>query len=603
MARALFYSAELGLYDLALAVLDLKEATVDVIDFADEAGGDQDRKLALPYLHGMDAVVVDAAALTFKVGDKPLEITGYTVSDGPGGGIVVRLTSPGRLRKLDLTYVAPVPPPPATAPPEQSVHLIVRAPAGAGWGPPMFADPDFEPAGPTFGRALSGMSVQDAPGDRHVVTLPDIGGTAFLVQVAFAPLPTDATPASAAAAKLAPQTVKIVVNRVIVAAAPRNLSITLKGKSDVPLWGAKDALLPSSGPQTTTFGPLAQKQLSDALKIATQDAPTLPLALRFHSDSGATLEILDRTLSGHYACNPLASGRTTLRMGGRPALLTVNAPVGLTPKSAVATLTAKLLGRALNAGSSPGALAGAGFGVRLGLDRTAAARVPIRPRDATSDPVPLASVALRLTATEATELVLELRADTAGRPGEVLAPAIVRQLVAGFDGWLDLELTAPLAVAADSAVWPTVRLTKGAVLWHASPGPPAAGGATMVSADKGASWGGSTADLRVDAPLAAQVFHRQDPPFARPKAAFRLGDTELLADWLAGAAPPPAPPPDPKEFRLTPAGLPVAALKAISATKGQTRADTTFMLYSDSVFDLVVSDMTLAYDPATARAP
>jgi hypothetical protein len=113
LAQPLFYAADLAESDLVSLVLGaIEQPAVDTVQFAGEAGGDQDRQLALAFLSGMDAVVVEDASLRFRVGDMALEIADYSVSQGPfGQGIVLRLPAPARLAKLDLSFAALAEPP------------------------------------------------------------------------------------------------------------------------------------------------------------------------------------------------------------------------------------------------------------------------------------------------------------------------------------------------------------------------------------------------------------------------------------------------------------------------------------------------------------
>jgi hypothetical protein len=133
------------------------------------------------------------------------------------------------------------------------------------------------------------------------------------------------------------------------------------------------------------------------------------------------------------------------------------------------------------------------------------------------------------------------------------------------------------------------------LLWHAAAGP----GTAVVSTDKGATWGEPAAVLQANGRLLAQAFHALDPPMPRPILALRSADTALDADWLAGAIAAGGP----GEFHRPSAPLAAPALKRLAAATGTARVDTRFLLYSDAVFDLVVSDMTITYDPSTARAP
>ena len=365
------------------------------------------------------------------------------------------------------------------------------------------------------------------------------------------------------------------------------------------LWGNKETLLSEAGEQTATFLPIAQAQLSQALAGADPGSLTLPLALRFHSDTSARIEVTGRALAGRYTLRPLEADPVTLRLGGEFAPLALKTPAGLTPSATTATLTARLLGRALNAGSAPAPLALPGRGLRAATDRIIAARLPIAARSAADPagaPVPLASVSLRLAAAEAAEAVVELRRDAAGGPAAGAAPAVVRQITAGFAGWLEFSLAAPLTTAAGEVLWVTLRLTKGSLLWHAAP---AGGGATglgeaRISVDKGASWGGASAALAPPLPLLVQGFHVQDPPYPKPVIRLQSGNVQLAEQWFATATRT-----SESEFQSIGAALPAGALALLASTSN---APTELLVSSDTVLDIVVAGLSLSYDPFAARA-
>ena len=579
-AQPLFYAAALARADLvALVEGAALPPAIDTIDFDDEAGGDADRALALPFLPGMDALELTDASLTFRVGARQVEIPGYAVSAGPGGqGIVLKLDTPARIAKLELSYVV-----------DPKAHLIVRPVLGADFGPPILAAPDFPPPGPTYGRTLTGMSVADSPGNRHVVTLPHLQGTAWLLQLATGDDP----------AGLSPMPVAITVNRVVIDAAPRNLSIVLGGDPPVTLWSNKETLLSDAGEQTATFLPIAHAQLTKALAKADPASLTLPLSLRFHSDTSARIEVTGRALAGRYTLRPLEADPVTLRLGGDFAPLALRTPAGLTPSATTATLTARLLGRALNAGSAPAPLALPGRGLRAATDRIVAARLPIAARsafDAAGTPVPLASVSLRLAPDETAEAVVELRRDAAGVPAAAAAPAVVRQIPAGFAGWLEFPLAAPLMAAAGETLWVALRLTKGALLWHGAPagGGPAGLGEARISIDKGASWGSAAAALAPPIPLLVQGFHVQDPPYPQPVIRLQSGSAPLTDQWFAAAVRT-----SEREFQSLGASLPAGVLALLAGAPG---APIELLVSSDTVLDLVVAGLALSYDPFAARA-
>ena len=583
-AVALFYPVEMTLMELQLVVAGVAEQpAIDTIAFDAETGGDQQRQLALPYLPGMDEIVLDEAELAFRVGNRTMDVT-FAPLPVPGNmGVRFSIDHPARLRKIEISH-APV------QVPNEEVRLVVRPVTGGDVGPPMLAHPHFGPPGDMFPPLLAGLTVAPLGNSRYMLTLPDLLGTSWQLQFAT----------GRAVTELKPLPVAPTIHRVSVAAAPRNLSLTLEGTPPTPLWANADVLMPDSGEQTVSFLPLAQRRMSDALAARAEGALTLPLDLTFHSDSGATLEVTRRRLSGEYRVRPLGDSPATVKLGGRPSPLELNAPAAVRPTRGATTLTARMLGRTLNAGSGSISQPAAG-GLRAGIARSIAARLPIAAREANAaGPVPLASVAIRLAVPEASELALELRADAAGRPGSAAAAPIVRQFDAGFDDWAEFVLPTPLEVPAGTSLWVSIRLTKGTAHWYARAAgtAPEGLGEACVSVDRGASWGEASALLGASAGLLVQGFHSEDPPFRRPEIRFEHNGALLPADWFAGAVAD-----SPTQFSLADAAFPPQILERIAAAPpvpGQARAPTRILLYSTSVLDLVLTGTVLGYDPLAA---
>jgi len=584
--RALFYSADIAPLALQLYVFGASEPpAIDVIEFPDEAGGTQLREFALPYLPGMDEIALSSAELEFRVGDLTVELTDYSTERGPGGqGVILNLPAHTRLRQVEMSY----PTPEATTGPLPVLRTVVRPLQAGQPGPPILSSPPLGPATKMFSSPLEGMSIEELGGSRYRLRLPDLPGAAWLFQRARG---DDAT-------SLEPLPVVPAISRVVVAAAPRNLAITLEGTPPTPLWSNPDVLLPGSGIQTVNFLPIAQRRLSDTLPTVAPGTLTLPLRLDFTTASSARLEVTARSLGGEYRARPFGPDPLKLRLAARPIPIVFDAPAARRPTAARATLTAKLLGRALNPGSQPAAYDLPGCGLRATPDRMVAARLPIaaRPGDAPSAPVPLASVALRLDAPEASEVVLELRNDAGGLPGKIIGTPVVRQTQAGYADWLEFELTEPLPLPAGVPIWAAIRLTKGAALWHtADPYTAEAAGTPRVSADRGTSWAAPNSPLAELRPLLVQAFHREDQPYRPPRLVLHSGSQPVSGDLLAGAAAE-----GHTQFRLVDTLLPAAVLDQLADAKpiaGRPRAQTPILLYSDTVLDLSLSDVVLSYDP------
>lgn len=594
--KPLFYAEDIDSAKLQLYLRGTVEAEpVDRLDFADEHGGTLNRQLALPFLPGMDAIQLDDARFEFRVADKPLDISGYSVGPGESGrGCVLRLDQPSRLRKVELN---------CSLAPERAgkmLRLIVRPVTQDGFGPPILATPDFPGPAAIFGRLLAGMSVSDLVGDRHAVTLPDIKGAAWLFQVAQGDKLDE----------LAALDRAITVRRVVIAAEPRNLGVTLLGSPPTPLWSTPGTLGSDSPVQQVSFLPIAQRRLSEALAAASPDAVTLPLSIAFHSDGGGLLEVMQRALSGQYLADPLAGQPpVTLTLGGPPQPLVLSAPGGLRPLRCLATLEVRMLGRSLNPASPPPSGADSATGLRVGRARLAARRMAIAPRDGTTGDaaVDIASIAVRIDTPEASEVSLELHSDAAGQPGPLLVAPIVMQFPARFSGWADFVLAKPAAAAAGGAIWAVMHLTKGLVCWHqaeaAGNDSPAtdAPAQVLVSLDQGASWGAPTLPLGPSQLPAAQVFHRDQPPFARPQIGMTMAGQRISADCCQSAV---AGDPSGRSWSAVQVPLAPAVLELLAALppgNGGVRAPTTLYLESRAVCEITIRDMKLFYDPATSR--
>lgn len=590
MTFALFYPTQLAKADLVNLVRGRElSIPLDVVDFADPPPHRAERELAVPFLSGMDDIEVTEARLAFRAASKLFDTEDYTVTANGSHGIFLSLPAPARLRKVELTYTLPLPPAP-------NLRVVVRAaaPSGSAFvaGTPLFASPSFGAPGQMFPAVLAGMTLTDLGGDRRLLTLPGVLGQAWLIQLAVG---DEAT-------KLDPDPLAIVptVQRVTLEAAPRNLSIVLQGRDgDVKLWNNPEALLPDTGEQEVSFTPLAQKELTATLvrqnAAAGPAVLTLPVRLRFDSETVSAVDITARALTAEYLVRPLGAARLSRRLAGSPATLTLSAPAGLTPKSSQVRLTVKHLGRELNAASPEPPPAPPAGGLRVTSTRLVATAMRVAPRDgaAPGSLLQLASARLHLAATEPSEAVLEIRGDLAGAPGPLVSPPIVRQLDRGFSDWLEFELPKPLDVVAGQApLWLALRVNKGDVQWFASPTGPAS---ARVSADRGQTWGEPDPRLLPATGLIAQLFHRvvDEPPV--PTLRLQRGGGIVVASI------PLTPQPQSTREFITDTALPPTVHALLEGRVGDGKVSTELQLFSRSVLDVTVDAFILRYDPFAAR--
>jgi hypothetical protein len=591
VSLALFYPAQLARADLVDLVRGRElSAPLDVIDLAEPAPPRAERELAVPFLPGMDDVEVTEARLALRAATRLLDTEDYTVTANGSQGIFLSLSAPARLRKVELTYTLPPLPPP-------NLRVVVRAATPSGStstaGTPLFAFPAFGAPGPMFPAVLGGMSVTELGGNRRLLTLPPgVLGQAWLIQLA----------AGDEATKLDPGSLAIVptVQRVALEAAPRNLSIVLQGDDgDVKLWNNPEALLPDAGEQEVSFTPLAQKELAAALarqNAATGAAvPTLPVRLRFDSETVGALDITARALAAEYLVRPLGADRLSRRLAGSPVTLTLSAPAGLTPASSQVRLTVKHLGRELNAASpEPPAIPPAG-GLRVAAARQVATAMAVAPRDgaAPGSVLQLASARLPLAASEPSEAVLEIRGDLAGAPGPLVAAPVVQQLGGSFSDWLEFVLAEPLDVVTGQApLWLALRVNRGDVRWFASPSAPAT---ARVSADRGQTWGAPDPKLLPATGLLAQLFHRVADDAPAPALRLQRADGVVMASIALTPQPR-----SPREF-VADTALPPAVHALLEGRAGDGKARTDLQLFSRSALDVTVDALLLRYDPFGAR--
>ena len=575
--KALFYSIDASKAALANLIVGTDEPIgSDMVEFDKEEGGVAIRQLALPRLSGMDEVAIDVAQMGIRSVGRQIEISNFSQQPGPGGqGVFLTLPKPGRLLKVEVEYVVPVVTPPA------SLHVVVRAAkkgdAGMQVGVPLFADPDFPAPGNMFPRTLTGMSKTSLGSNRFRLKLPSVLGDAWLIQLA--------TTTGDSAVGLTPTATPVTIRSVTLDAVVSNVSVVLvTPTAEVPLWANPQIFLPSNDPEDITFTPLAQKELTAELKATSDDELTLPLTIKFHSDTGGALAIVSKTLQGRYVVNSLNPLPASLKLAGGRVPLVLSAPAGLTPESAQFRLVAKLKGWELNNASSEPPVATPSAGLRATQTTRVAQQVQFE------GTLPLVNVRLLLACEGAAEAILELHEDANGGPGALLGDPLVKQLDPGLRDWVDFELKAPLSFATDSTtLWVTLHVTKGEVFWFASE----ATALALISTDEGVSWGPPDARLTEPTAQVVQLFHEVPPPqLAKPVIRVERGNTPVAADLMANARALSA-----KEYVVDNASLPATILSFFQQQSGKQRVEQRLRLFSTSVLDLRVESASFFYDP------
>ncbi|MGE3956461.1 MAG: hypothetical protein AB7H96_07060 [Vicinamibacterales bacterium] len=587
---ALFYPASIELRSLRQYARGLIEpAFVDLIEFSGPQGGTVRRELAIPYLPGMDAVAVSRARLQVRGRAREMEAE-FSVHEAGTPGVVIALPRTARLSKIALTFSVPA----GLVPPGQLERLVVRSAAkqGSGFaaGPPLFADPGFGAPGPMFAAPLAGMSATRTP-TGAVLTLPKPLGDAWLVQLALGD----------EAVKLAPLAVPITVRYVKVDALPRDLDVTLALASESPrIWAYPDLLLPEAGVQELDFTPLAQKRLTEALAASTPESTvTLPVTLDFASSAGGDLAVNTRTLDARYTADAVAPEARTLELGGALTPFILSAPAALRPGSADVALTITALGRELNAGSPEPQPTEPSRGARVRRGTILAARSRFVARDAASPAAsPLVSVRAFVATLSAAEAVLDLRADAAGVPGAPLDGPIVRQVPAGFSGWLAFDLAKPwTSPAADTSLWVTMRTNSQDIYWFASDDE--ASDAPLVSLDEGGSWGTADAPLGGSRELLVQCFNAVPDPQPEPSIRLQRASTVLSVDLLRSGRRTPVRK-GPREFEWAGGELPSALSTLLSQQAGSGKVDSHLLLFSRAALRVQITKFALEYDPFQA---
>lgn len=578
-SRALFYDPAIEPRQLLrLTAGATAIAPVDTLEFADEQGGDLARELGLPLLPGMDEIRLDRAELQLRAGQKDLDVRFTLGQPSDGNGTFFSLSKPARLRKVDISYTLP---PGVTG----TVRTVLRTatPQGSGFvaGPPIYADPPFPAPGPMYPAVLAGMSVGDH--DSHkTLNLPSVLGSAWMIQIATGD----------SIDKLAPVAVMPTINGVTIAALPTDLTVALAAEG-LTLWSHPGLLLPEVGDQSVSFLPMAQKHLAKALKesASAQGMVTLSVPLKFHSATGCVVEVSSKRLEGRYVVKPMTTDPYILQLRGAWAKLTLEAPAGLPIQSSSMRITAKLLGRDLNAGSPDPPLSDPSIGFRVNQQQSIAVARRFLPLadSAVGSMLPLVSMRLYLGAIEAAEAVLEVHNDAATAPGAMTGKPIVRQLTKGASGWVEFELQKPLPVSAGQApLWIVLRANKGEVLWFADqPGafPP------RMSTDRGKTWGIPDPTLGAVGDPLAQLFHTVGNPPA-PVIEVRDATGILSANLLANATAKP-----PRQYLSDGVSFPDTVLSRLASASGQGRVATTFQVFSRTALDLRFEVPQLLYDP------
>jgi hypothetical protein len=582
VGNALFYPVSYARAELVDLIRGAVDPTVlDTVEFAQEDGGQAVRQLALPRLAGMDEVEVQQANLRIQSLSRDMEISTYSAQTGPGGmGVFLSLAKPGRLKKVQVEYALPAP-----AAGQPALHVVVSSAkkdaSGLQAGTPLFAVADFDPPGPMFPRALAGMSQTSLGGNRFLLSLPSVLGDAWLIQIA----------AGDSAVSLAPQAIGIAIHGVTLNAVPSDVAITLTtANGDTALWSNPQLLLPTSGAQDISFTPLAQKELAAALKPESAGAVTLPLTVKFSSASGGALGIVARTLQARFVVRPLADTPATIKLVGSRAPLTLAAPAGLAPQSSAFRLVARCKGWELNAGSPEPPLHDPSAGLRITQASTVAQRARFE-----GPTFPLVNIRLCVAAPGTAEVAMELHEDAAGAPGAMIGKPVVKPVSAGPRDWIDFACPPTPFQNASTLLWVVVRVTKGEVYWFASRDQDG----SLISLDKGATWGAPDPRLTDLSSLLVQLFHdRSSQPMSRaPVVRVESNGAPVVADLMQGAAPL-----SPTEFVLDGFTLPLGLLSFYSGQPGSGKVDQALQLFSRSVLDLRVETAAIFYDPFATAA-
>ena len=373
----------------------------------------------------------------------------------------------------------------------------------------------------------------------------------------------------------------VTVREVRVDASPTDLAITIPGAAgggDAVLYANPGTLLPSTQPHQVAFTPLAQRHLQAALE-GNAPGPLLPVPIRLSSTTEGAVGVVSRTLIAHYRVR--VPDAPALETGGSWATLPLLLPPLRRPTGGGGTLRGKLAGYELDPTFAPPAFAPPPTGITVAPRRriAVAASMQVGP----SGTPALAAARILASVARPAEVVLEVRRDVAGLPGDVLA-TVVRKLPAGDPAWHEFSLPAPLSLPT-ARVWCAIRTNDAEVRWHGAGSEP-----PVVSVDDGASWSTVDSPLAPPATPLVQLF-RPLAADAQPAIDIYLGEAKVGSVVLARTARDVAGP-----LVIPPAILDAAA--AAPAAPGGGRVVTPLRLYSPVVMKLAVSDIACSYDPA-----
>lgn len=585
----LFYATSLPAYDLRqlAAVPAVMAEFVDTlgpctqVDLAD--GVPDDWELGVSFLPGMDEVRVEAAALELR-GLRVLTPAEGWSCVAQANGWKITLAQPARL--VSITFDDPQPVAPLA--PGESLRLLLSPASPA--GPPAFMDPPFA-LGPAYANIAPRISQRTVVGGRVVAKIVPTLGTSWLLQWGVG---NDATTLTTVAVTT---TVRAVSIERAVAGARLELRPDESGGDPVLVWNQPGVLDPAAGLQAIDMSSIARKRLSDRLAAANASPtppPTLTLPVRLVAATGGPVGVSGTDLRVTYAVEAVQGG-TRLALRGDPLGVSLTVPAALRPGSGGLSINAHHLGRELNGPVGRAAVDG-GPGTLVTAARWAALALPV----VAGGPglhVTLAAVTIDASADDQAELSVELRADTQGLPGAVLASAVFR-LEPGPRLMRELVFDAPPTVAVGAVVWVSARATTGTVRWYADtddrrPALPAVLGAILrTSADRGETWQPDEGRLTGATMPRARLLHRIEPPYTPPTISIHAGEASVATlDLVRTGA-------TPDEFALTAGSVPAALLDLVGRTSGTGRTNVDLRVVAQAALDLTITGFELVYPPS-----